>query len=176
MVGRRKSNLNLPPRMYLKHGAYYYVTKENKWLRLSTNLAEAKAKWIELEGETPATDTVGALIDRYMEEIAPRKSPRTYKDNQSEATHIKAVFGPMRPCDVRPMHVAQYLDLRGKKANTRANREVSLLSHIFTVAMRWGVVDLSIRSDWLTGSDKSRRLDYRGFSLVLSGDSHGSLF
>ncbi|WP_097065564.1 hypothetical protein [Nitrosovibrio sp. Nv4] len=39
------------------------------------------------------------------------------------------------------MHVAQYLDVRGKKAPVRANLEKSLLSHVFSMAMRWGVVD-----------------------------------
>ncbi|BCT69255.1 tyrosine-type recombinase/integrase [Nitrosospira sp. NRS527] len=67
--------------------------------------------------------------------------PRTYQDNLTEAKTLLAVFGGMRPCDVRPMHVAQYLDVRGKKAPVRANREKSLLSHIFSMAMRWGVVD-----------------------------------
>ena len=141
MVGRRKSNLHLPPRMYQKHGAYYYVTKSNKWIRLSDNLAQAKAKWIELEGEVPQTDTVAALIERYLQEVAPKKAPRTYRDNLTEAKTLLAVFGSMRPGDVRPMHVAQYLDVRGKKAPVRANREKSLLSHVFSMAMRWGVVD-----------------------------------
>ncbi|MHB0985949.1 MAG: tyrosine-type recombinase/integrase [Sulfuricella sp.] len=143
MVGRRKSNLNLPPRMYQKHGAYYYVTKENKWIRLSNNLAEAKAKWIEIEGEVPLTDTVAGLIDRYLVEVAPKKAPRTYQDNLTEAKQLIAVFGHMRPSEVRPMHVAQYLDVRGRKAPTRANREKSLLSHVYSIAMRWGVVDFN---------------------------------
>ncbi|WP_097065563.1 DUF4224 domain-containing protein [Nitrosovibrio sp. Nv4] len=73
-VGRRKSNLNLPPRMYQKHGAYYYVTQSNKWIRLSDNLAQAKAKWIELEGEVPQTDTVAALIGLYFQSCT-KESP-----------------------------------------------------------------------------------------------------
>lgn len=51
------------------------------------------------------------------------------------------VFGKVAAAAVRPMHVAQYLDIRGEKAPVRANREISLLSNIFSYAMRWGVVD-----------------------------------
>ena len=34
-----------------------------------------------------------------------------------------------------------YLDERGKTSEARANREIALLSHMFTKAIRWGVVD-----------------------------------
>lgn len=43
--------------------------------------------------------------------------------------------------EVRPTHIAKYLDIRGIKAPIRANREISLLSHIFSYAMRWGQID-----------------------------------
>ena len=39
------------------------------------------------------------------------------------------------------MHIAKYLDIRGIKAPVRANREISLLSHIFSYAMCWGQID-----------------------------------
>lgn len=148
MGRRRQTNLNLPPRMYLKHGAYYYVDKAGKWLRLSDSKALALAKWAEIEGQTPETPgdsyqagTVGALIQRYMIEVAPKKSPRTYKDNQQEAANLLKVFGPVLIATVRPMHIARYLDVRGAKAPVRANREISLLSHAFSHAMRWGLLD-----------------------------------
>jgi len=135
--------------MYEKHGAFYYVGRQNKWIRLSDNKAVALAKWAELEGEPvptaegerPAPGTVGALIARYMTEVAPKKSKRTYQDNQTEAAKLKAVFGKTAAVAIRPMHIAQYLDIRGAKAPVRANREISLLSHIFSYAMRWGMMD-----------------------------------
>jgi len=149
MGRRRKTNLSLPPRMYLKHGAYYYVNKSGKWMRLSDNKAIALAKWAELEGEMPSSTgaatytpgTVGALINRYMVEIAPKKAPRTYQDNQQEAANLLKVFAQVVIASVRPMHIARYLDIRGAKAPVRANREISLLSHIFSYAMRWGMTD-----------------------------------
>ena len=149
MGRRRKSNFNLPPRMYLKHGAYYYVSKEYKWTRLSEDKARAFAKWAEIEGEIPRaegsekpiTGSMAALIDKYIIEIAPKKAKSTYQGNLTEAKNLKEVFGLMLVLEVRPTHIAKYLDIRGINAPIRANREISLLSHIFSYAMRWGQID-----------------------------------
>jgi integrase len=140
MVGRRKKDYDLPPRMYQKHGSYYFVSRDNSWINLGKELGIAKRKWAELSGETP-TGGMGALMDRYLAEVAPLKSPRSFKDNKLEAENLRKVFGQMEPRSVKPMHVAKYLDIRGKDAPVRANREKALLSHMFTMAMRWGVVD-----------------------------------
>lgn len=149
MGRRRKNNFNLPPRMYLKHGAYYYVSRENKWIRLSEDKSLAFAKWAEIEGETPRESgsetplagSMAALIDKYMIEIAPKKAKATYTGNLMEAKNLREVFGKMLVLEVRPTHIAKYLDIRGLKAPIRANREISLLSHIFSYAMRWGQID-----------------------------------
>lgn len=149
MGKRRKNNFNLPSRMYLKHSAYYYVSRENKWIRLSDDKAIAFAKWAEIEGETPRESisdkpivgSMHALIDKYMVEIAPKKAKATYQGNLMEAKNLKNVFEKMLVLEVRPMHIAKYLDIRGLKAPIRANREISLLSHIFSYAMRWGMLD-----------------------------------
>jgi integrase len=140
MVGRRKANYDLPPRMYQKHGSYFYVSRDNQWINLGKDLAIAKRKWAELSGLAP-TGGMTSLMDRYMQEIAPKKSPRTYKDNLSEVENLRKVFGQMEVRDIKPMHVAKYLDLRGADAPVRANREKALLSHIFTMGMRWGMCD-----------------------------------
>ncbi|OZA54083.1 MAG: hypothetical protein B7X73_02095, partial [Methylophilales bacterium 39-45-7] len=89
--------------MYLKHGAYYYVSRENKWIRLSDDKAIAFSKWAEIEGETPReigsekplTGSMAALIDKYMIDIAPKKAKATYTGNLMEAKNLKNVFGKM---------------------------------------------------------------------------------
>lgn len=141
MVGRRKADHHLPPRMYAKHGSFYYVSRSNKWINLGRDLAIAKRKWAELDGAGPAAAGMAALMDRYLLEVVPTKAARTQQDNREEMERLRAVFGAMEARDVRPMHVAKYLDLRGKQAPTRANREKALLSHVFTMAMRWGITD-----------------------------------
>lgn len=149
MGRRRKSNFNLPPRLYFKHGAYYYVSRENKWTRLSEDKAIAFSKWAEIEGETPRENgtpkplagSMAALIEKYMVEVAPKKAKATYQGNLMESKNLSMVFGNMLVLEVRPVHVAKYLDIRGAKAPVRANREIALLSHVFSYAMRWGMVD-----------------------------------
>jgi len=141
MGKKRMKHLNLPQRMYLKHGSYYYVSLDNKWINLGRDLSIAKIEWAKLDGSNPPQKGMAALINRYMTEVAPLKAPRTYKDNLIEVENLKKVFGKMSPKDIRPHHIGSYLDLRGKKAPTRANREKALLSHILTKGMRWGYLD-----------------------------------
>jgi hypothetical protein len=151
MGRRRQNNLGLPPHMHLKHGAYYFVGKDKKWIRLSDDKAMALSKWAELEGETPIPKdepkpikgSVAELIMRYMLEVAPRKAKSTYQGNLLEAENLKKVFGKMHTHSVLPTHIAQYLDNRGIKSKVRANREISLLSHIYSMGMRWGVVNVN---------------------------------
>ncbi len=140
MGKRRNTNLHLPQRMYLKNGGYYYVTRENKWISLGRDLEAAKLKWCEYDGSAPQTG-MAALAHRYMIEVAPLKAPRTYADNKTQVQNLMKVFGVMNPRDIKPHHVAKYLDLRGKDAPVAANREKALLSHIFSMGMRWGIVD-----------------------------------
>ena len=145
MIARRRTNLHLPPRMYIYEGkrkkTYYTITAANEYITLGHDLAESKRKLIEIEEGRPVAGSIGELIDRYMKEISPKKAPRTHKDEIPSAERLRNVFGKMKPGDLRPVHVAKYLDLRGQNAPVRANREKSLLSHMFSIAMRWGIVD-----------------------------------
>ena len=43
---------------------------------------------------------------------------------------------------IAPMHVREYMDIRGQAAKVRANREKALLSHIFNKAREWGYTAL----------------------------------
>lgn len=145
MIARRKSNLHLPPRMYIYNGkrktTYYTITPANERINLGHDMGEAKRKLLELDEGRPVAGTISELIARYMREISPKKAPRTHKDEIASAKLLNDVFGKMNPADLRPVHVAKYLDMRGQKAPIRANREKALLSHMFSMAMRWGIVD-----------------------------------
>ena len=84
-MGRpRKSRRDLPPRVYVKHGAYYYVHLSGKWHRLASigNEREMRVAWATLEQPSETFGTVAALIDEYLSKYAAvAKAPRTYKDN-----------------------------------------------------------------------------------------------
>lgn len=145
MTGRRKSTDILPPRMYAYHGkrrdTYYTITAANERINLGHDLIAAKRKLLDLEAGRPVAGSIGELLDRYLREISPNKAPSTHKGEIDSAERLRAVFGKMRPADLRPVHVAKYLDLRGHTAPVRANREKSMLSHVYSIAMRWGIVD-----------------------------------
>lgn len=141
MGRRRKIRKELPERVYFKHGAYYFVTPEGKWVRLDSDFRKAVARWAEIVEKPSSLRSMGDVIDRYMLEVAPLKAPKTYKDNLKQVTLLREVFGHMIPAKIRTVDIYGYLDSRGTVAPVAANREIALLSHMFTKAIRWGVVE-----------------------------------
>ena len=146
-MGRpRKSRRDLPPRVYVKHRAYYYVHLSGKWQRLAGvgQEREMRIAWANLEQPNETFGTVAALIDEYLSVYAASaKAPRTFKDNLKEAEYLKSYFGEMQPQHIQARHVGAYLEANRQTRPVRANREKALLSHIFTWAMRhttWGCI------------------------------------
>lgn len=122
MGRRRKKDKHLPERVYKKHGAFYYVTLEGKW----TNIV----------GEPDELVTMADVVDRYILEELPKKAETTQKDQRRKIQNLRRTFGHMKPVEITPQHIFAYRDKRGRTAPIQANREKSLLSHIF---MEWGV-------------------------------------
>lgn len=138
-----------PARWVKKHNAIYYVVppgeearfEGKKWFRLGKTDAEAYQTWGKMLGDYERNYHIMAkLFDRYMAEVAPSKSAATYRTNQIQIQKLRAFFGKMPPKSVKPVHIYQYMDIR-KKTPVAANREVALLSHVFTKAIRWGAVE-----------------------------------
>lgn len=159
-MGRpRKHNKDLPPRVYLRHGAYYFAPNVQgaSWIRLSSDKREALARWAELESAPPAPGIAMAeLVNRYLVEVSARKAASTHAGNMQEAKTLLAVFGHMQPQDVRPVHVSQFMEYRGQVSQVRANREKSLLSSVFAYAIRWGVVEANPCRDVKSFPEKGR--------------------
>ena len=147
----KTSGRDLPPRMLrrrrvLKSGkewvGYYYnlTTPEgtSKEIPLGTDINEAKRKWAELEGTPipPIAGEMAMVFNRYIKEVIPTKAPRTQKDNLEALTQLRRVFDSAPINAITPQHIAQYRDHRSAKV--RANREISLLSHVFNMAREWG--------------------------------------
>jgi len=136
----RKSNKHLPQRVYIKHGAYYFVNSANKWIRLGSSFSEAMATWTKIVAQKVEIETMNQLFDRYMREVAPLKAPSSYKANIFQMAALRLCFGDTPPQDIEPIHIYKYMDKRKIKASVSANREKALLSHVFSMAIRWGVV------------------------------------
>lgn len=147
----KSSGRDLPPRMLrrskkMKSGkvwtSYYYNGRSEDGRRieipLGTDLNEAKRKWAEFEHQPVPKDSrlISFIFDRYQREVFPLRAPRTQRDYRDCLEKLRPVFGMMAIDDLRPHHIAMYRDKRSAKV--RANREISLLSHIFNKAREWG--------------------------------------
>lgn len=147
-------NRDLPPRMVrrvrkLKSGkvwvGYYFNGRDEngrrKEIPLGSDLDEARVEWARLSRQAAPKPKhlMGAMFDRYEREIIPTKAPRTQSDNLKELVRLRAAFENAPIDAITPAIVAQYRD--GRTAKTRANREIALLSHVFTIAREWGLTD-----------------------------------
>lgn len=162
VVGRRRKNSDhgLEPRVYPKHGAFYYVHRDGTWERLSDDkdAANRKAKvyndpdgrygtvvyWmdrfvIECEARVAAGTMAQRTLDDYREaiEISARR------DGKEKGGALRRFFKePMIPEDVTPAHVKQFLQI-GKDLGrgTRANREKACLSAFFSWLILTGEIE-----------------------------------
>lgn len=138
MPPRRKSDVHLPPCVYQKHGAYWYV-KGGKWSRLGTDLRTALAEYARRVGEK-ATGGMPALIDRAMVEILRSVKESTAKQYRQAAKVLKDELADFQPHQVEARDVAQ-LKVHWAKIPNMANRRLSLLRQIFALAVEWQIVN-----------------------------------
>jgi integrase len=145
MGRRRQSNYDLPPRMQLKHGAFYYVTstKPRKWIRLHTDLAKARVLWAELENRgTESSPTLVEMIDRWLASPAMNdRAESTRRAYEGVSIQLRGVFEGFRISDVAPSDVARWLDSHHSKS--MANMGKAVLNNVFNSAVRQGVVNLN---------------------------------
>ncbi|WP_172965887.1 tyrosine-type recombinase/integrase [Achromobacter xylosoxidans] len=144
---RKSADLGLPPRVYLKHGAFYYVHPgSGKWERIGTDINEAKRRGNLYNDPAGEYGTVAYWLGMFLADCQKRIglpklrrgiAQRTYDDYEGAITPLTAFFGKMQPPQVQGYHVAQYLDA-GAQADraVRANREKACLSAAFSWMMR----------------------------------------
>lgn len=136
MGRKRTKDKDLPNRVYLRHGAYYFAAKDGKWTRLGKTKPEAlRALAAMIEG---GALTFAALAERYRTTILPRKAPKTQVEQGRQLDRLVAVFSKMPAANIRRGMVAQYRDMRPPVS---ANRELALLSHVFARGMEWEIVN-----------------------------------
>ncbi len=144
-MGRtRKHDKHLPQRVYLDHGTYWFRPKDGRPLNLGRDLADALARYAGIIGTHWTGRTLGNVIDRYrLEVLLIKRSARTREDEGKALDRLKAVFGHMLPDNVTAQALYKYMDTRrskeGKAVPVAARHEISLLGHVFSKAIRWGV-------------------------------------
>jgi integrase len=158
---RKKENQGLPARWRFVHNAYYYQVPpglEYRWdgkklFRLGKSLTEAYSAWSERLSGFDKEDirTIADLLDRYALEVVPEKAPATRSLNNLWIKMLRDVFGKLSLQDIKPSMIYQYADKRSQKklnengrvtgGRTAAHREIEILSHAFTKAVEWGLID-----------------------------------
>lgn len=146
-MGRRRLHnpLNLPQRVYAKHGAFYYHHPKGRWEHLGRDLEAVKRRAAEIANGLGADyGTTSFYLDEFLTACRRRVTaadlaPRTLEDYTRDSEPLKAFFGAMYPIGVEPSHVAEYLDTNLELGRgVRANREKACLSSMFTWLIRTG--------------------------------------
>lgn len=136
MGRKRTKDRDLPSRVYLRHGAYFFVEPSGKWIRLAdTKPAALRALADLLE---PSASTFAKFAEKYRLTVLIKKHPATQKTQGYQIDRLVRVFGHMRLDEIRRGHVARYRDERPPVA---ANRELALLQHMFARAVEWELLD-----------------------------------
>lgn len=143
MGRRRQTNLTLPPRMHLKSGCYYYVTsaKPRKWIRLHEELPKARLLWAQLEnGESANSNVFCTRLDEYL--VSPKfnaLAEKTRRQYENVATKLREFFKGATIGVITPAHIALWMDKH--HSAIQANTGKAIISNVFVVAVRHGVVN-----------------------------------
>jgi integrase len=149
MSGRRKNNpLGLAPRVYAKHGAFYYVHRDGRWEKLGTDIARANDRANLYNDSLGQFGTMAYWLDMFIVDCearvkAGKLASRTLQDYERDIKPLKTCFkSPMLPSDIEPSHIQEYLEIGAKAGRpVRANREKACLSSCLSWLIRTGKVD-----------------------------------
>ena len=154
-MGRKRTvNLNLPEHIKLEGGTYYFRVGRNPRVRLGSTYPEAMMEHAKLLQVPASVTSLSDVMTKYLVEVVPTKAPRTIRDNTIEMVKLRAVFGHLRPEQVTAPMLNRYASERG--APVRANRELALLSNVYTWAINWGYAAINPCSGRFKGEEPRR--------------------
>lgn len=146
-MGRKRKDgnpLGLEPRVYWHHGQFIYRHRDGTTEQLGTDLAKANDRARIYNDPEGKHGTIAYFLELYIAEakagrLLKRKSPRTIADYEVQAPYLTSTLGKLMPLDLvqRPELITQYRDNR--TAKVRANRELSLLSAMFSWLIEKGL-------------------------------------
>jgi len=150
MRKRNKENMGLPSRWRYYHGAYYYQVppgEEILWegkqqFRLGSALTEAYRNFAERVSWKDDVNSMCELLDRYLIEVVPLKAPATQRSNRIGIKRLRGFFAGNPVQAIRPKHIYSFREICNKRHGAiSCNRDLEVLSHAFTKAIEWGVID-----------------------------------
>jgi integrase len=142
---RKDDSLQLPSRVYVRAGTFYYVHADTgRWENLGKDLGAARKRADHYNDPTGTYGTMTWFLDQFVIDCEQRStagtlSKRTVADYRDALPKLKAYFGAMLPTEVGPEHVSDYLELGAKLGRAvRANRERACLSSCMSWMLRTG--------------------------------------
>jgi integrase len=102
----------LPPRVYVKHNAFYLVTLANKWVRLCAQKDGLPAMYRALAKVTDAELTrelMPGVIARWYDSKLPEWASKTATDQKRIADQMAEAFAEFEPAQVTTPVCAKYL-------------------------------------------------------------------
>jgi integrase len=159
MGRKRKTDLGLPQRVYLRSGSYYYAHPAGRWENLGKDKAKAVAKAMTYNDSAGRYGTLVYWMDMFLADCRERVklkstqkgvklSERTLADYEDaigtdeKPGPLRLYFGPpLTPADVEPSMVQDYLRDNAKLDRAvRGNRERACLSAVFGWLLRSGQI------------------------------------
>lgn len=148
-MSRRKKPADawMPSRVYRGRSAYEYHPKSGGNIRLASLKAERwevlKAHAELLERHNQVGSLNGLMTEFYESADFAALSQTTQKDYFKYGRKVALVFGTVDPDAIQPKHIRKYMDKRGAKAPTQANREKTFLSRVYRWAYERGKVKMN---------------------------------
>lgn len=103
---------DMPRRVYLRHGAFYFVTLAGKWIKLARQSDGLPAMYRALAALTEreaTSDRMPAVITRWLDSKRPEWADKTATDQERIADEMAQAFAEFKPADVTTPVCAEYL-------------------------------------------------------------------
>ena len=142
-MGRRRKTTQdnwLPPRVYLGRSAFEFRPSCGGCIRLADKTASKAQVIRRYQEEVKKLEMISGSFEQLVAEYLAspehqRLAPVTQRDYAGYAQFVLPVFGKVRRNRITPVDIRKYMDLRGAKSITRANREHAFMSAVFS----WGI-------------------------------------
>jgi integrase len=131
----------LPRRVYLKHGAYYFVTPAGKWLRLSAERDGLPAMLRALADVTDAemsAERMPGVITRWLVIKRPKWSDKVAEDQKRIGDQMAEAFADVAPSQVSTPLCNEYLRRYADTPRTH-NLHRTMLRGVLSLAAREGL-------------------------------------
>ncbi|WP_413722407.1 tyrosine-type recombinase/integrase [Sodalis sp. RH23] len=149
MSGKRKNPADraLPSRVYRGKTKYEFHPALGGSISLCSLDAPLSEMWSHFERvnskKRVISDFTGLSEEFFHSADFGELAIETQKDYRKYATRLLKVFGEMEPNNIKPEHIRKYMDKRGVKSPTQANREKAFLLRVYRWAYERGKVKMN---------------------------------